>query len=786
MDSGPSFVGGSGNDTFNASVAVNTGTGVYDVETLSALDIIDGGAGTDTLNYTTVGGTALPAATLTSIELINVVSDGAVTADVQNASSVTTLTAKAVANAVDIDTKGNATSVTVTGTATTVAIDDNGATGADKLATVSITGNTGNVTIGANASTDTLTSLTLINSVNGDATVTAAAGTRALALTLNGVTGPGNNVVITDDTATTLTITGTGALSSAIDLQADAATTISIAADEKITFAAIDASAATTLTVTGDSLVTFTTNTAADLGALTTVNASGNTGGLSLGTELATGVTFTGSSAADSVKLGATTKTITMGDGNDTVTLSANVGTGGTIDAGAGTADVLSLTEALAANDSLSASTTFEGKISGFERLALTTVTGSKTVDLANLDDISWVTTTAATALTLDKMTSGGTVQITAASTAVTVNVTDAALGGHNTDVLNIELKAATSGGNVDYGALTAAAVETINVNSTRSGTVVAADTNEIDLTIANVVTLNVTGDVLADLDGAALAGNALATVNASTNTGGLKVTVTGASQGIAITGSATKANTMVGGSGGDVITGGSGVDTVDGGAGDDQISGGAGADVITGGTGIDTIDLGSGVAGDTVKYGAANTLLAANRDVITNFTAGATTADTVTILAASIVDTTEAAGAGAATATQFKTISSTLAAGAATFTATGYDADTGWVMEIATTLSSNGDLSLTSAAGLNGTELLKALSSTTTASTGIAFTDTTDTGAEATAGYIIAYQNDKAYLYYAADADNSNSYEATEIALIGTFNGVTAGAFTFDNIVAA
>lgn len=190
--------------------------------------------------------------------------------------------------------------------------------------------------------------------------------------------------------------------------------------------------------------------------------------------------TIDGGAGTDSVSLGATTKAITMGAGNDTVTVTANFGTGGTVDAGDGTGDTIKMTEALAANDSLSASSTFAGKISGFEKLSLTTVTGSKTVNLANLDAISFVTTTAATALTLDNMLSGGTVQLTAAANAVTTNVKDAALGGHVTDVINLKLYAATSGANVDYGTFTAANVETVNIESTRSGTIVTADTNAL------------------------------------------------------------------------------------------------------------------------------------------------------------------------------------------------------------------------------------------------------------------------------------------------------------------
>ena len=55
---------------------MNPATGVATIETLTAIDILDGGAGTgDVLNYTTVGGDALPAATISNIEILNVVVD---------------------------------------------------------------------------------------------------------------------------------------------------------------------------------------------------------------------------------------------------------------------------------------------------------------------------------------------------------------------------------------------------------------------------------------------------------------------------------------------------------------------------------------------------------------------------------------------------------------------------------------------------------------------------------------------------------------------------------------
>jgi S-layer protein len=77
--------------------------------------------------------------------------------------------------------------------------------------------------------------------------------------------------------------------------------------------------------------------------------------------------------------------------------------------------------------------------------------------------------------------------------------------------------------------------------------------------------------------------------------------------------------STITGSSGADVIMGLGGADTLNGNAGADTISGGAGADTITGGTGIDTITTGAGA--DIIIM---NQVLTTNRDIITDFTAGA------------------------------------------------------------------------------------------------------------------------------------------------------------------
>jgi len=762
-----------GDNIFNANVVTDPATGLATIETLTAIDVIDGGAGTDTLNYITVGATALPTgAAISNIEIINMTSDGAATADVSGFKDVTTLSAKAVAGAVDIDTKSNVTSVTVTGTATTVAIDDAGTgttTTADKIKTVSVTGNTGALTIGATNAVDTLTSLSLASSAQ-NATVTATAGTRALALSINGLTGG----VLQDGEATTLAVTSSGTATTGITLNAAKATTVSIDAAIATTVADVNIAAATTLTATGAALTTITATTTVT--ALTKLDASGSTGGLAVTAAIGTGVEFVGGAGKDSVSLGATTKTINMAAGDDTVTVSADFGALGTVDAG-GDSDTLKMTATLAANDSLSANTKFADKISNFENLELTGTNVTKTINMTNLDSLTKVTLAAgATAITIDNLTNGSTVVLLGANTANVVNIKDASLGGSNSDNLKLNTTIATSGASVNFGTFTSAGLETLNLDATRTGTAVAADINRVDLTVANIQTVNVTGNVIADLTNAALTAATLQTVNGSTNTGGLRVSTAGATQGVTITGSATKANTLTGGDGGDAITGGAGIDTIVANGGADTIIGGGGADVITGGTGVDTIDVGAGVAGDTIVLGAtAAVLIAANRDVVTNFAAGATLTDVIRTTIATF-DAQNTSQDGAA---DFAAVTVGLTAGAQAYVS-GVDIETVSVIEIETTLSSNGNLALTTAEGLNGTELLKALSSTTTAATNITVTNATAGGL---AGfYIAAYQNGNAYIYYATATGGDALFIASEIALVGVLNGVTANALVAGN----
>ncbi|MBA2673510.1 hypothetical protein [Ramlibacter sp.] len=88
--------------------------------------------------------------------------------------------------------------------------------------------------------------------------------------------------------------------------------------------------------------------------------------------------------------------------------------------------------------------------------------------------------------------------------------------------------------------------------------------------------------------------------------------------------------------------------------------------------------------------------------------------------------------------------------------------------MEITTTLSGFGNLG----AALDGSELLKALSSTNTAATQLTSTGTNDDF------YVVAYQSGNAYLYLASNGNNT-AVIASEITLVGVMQGVAAASLS-------
>lgn len=634
-----SFTATGSNDTFNAL------PGAANANTLTALDNIDGGAGIDTLNVAEIGAAGVSAyvlntaATISNVEILNytVSTDDigdTVTADVSDWGDFTTVNivvAGTDAPVAGLTTKANVTSASVTG-ATTAAITDSAAAGLDKLASVSLVNTTSLATI----TSDVMTSLSMTGA-SGGATILAGAATRNLTVNLNATTAG----TITDAEATSITVNAIGAPTTGVTLTAAKATSVTLNADEALTLADINVAAATNIIITGESLTTITA--ASTVTALTSIDASGSTGGADIdGFLLGTGVAFTGGDGADAIQLGATTKAITMGAGDDLVTMTAAVGTGGSVNAGDGT-DTLSLSAADAV--AFSANATFEAGISNFETLSIGQVAdaaATANIDLANLDDISTVIFagiddggTLANVVNMNNFAAGGTLTLTGAilvTDRLNVNVKDAAIGA--ADTFNLVINDNT--GITNTGDLVIADVETLTITSDDADDTGGNTPNRPEVTAAAATTVNVNGDMGVDFTASTF--GAITTLDASGVTLG-DVDYTGAAMGlegastavttfaamfaatgVSITGgvgddvlignSATgTADIISGGDGDDVITGAAGDDVLTGGAGDDILKGAAGADVLTGGAGNDIFD-----------YDASSESTLINLDVIADF----------------------------------------------------------------------------------------------------------------------------------------------------------------------
>jgi S-layer protein len=557
--------------------------------------------GGTTVDITQVGGNAVN--TTNTSGAVTVTGTAATTAVTVSATKIATASATVagqVANTVSI-TDVNNQSTTAAGTITTATVSNYTSLGfnGNALSTLSVTGGSGNIVI--------------------DNSGLTTATNKTLNLTVNGLTG---GTLDDADIYTTLNITGTGAAA---------------------TLANITFGATTALNVDGTTAVTATNN--AGLSALTSVTST-NTAGLTLGSAIGTGVTFSGGTGNDTVTIGVTTKAITMGAGNDVVTTTGIVGTGGSVAAGDGV-DTVVMTSAEAAVADNSA--TFNTKFTGFETLRLSNaLAATTTLDLAGINSVTTVELAAGGAAAdsiLSNLASGGTVKLTADSTAFNVAVTNATF--NPADVLNLNLSKAAV---LAAGVVTAAGVETINIaapDATAAGgaavihtaTLTAAGATSIVVSGNNGLNLTATGSVaVTNFDASAVIGNGTADTAAN-----LAVTY------VSVNTTAANAVTIKGGAGNDSLTGVGNVDT---------ITGGEGADTITGGAGNDVIVLAETTAAvDKFVFSGSTTValtLAANGvDSITGF--GAT--DTLNILAL--------AGGQALTATGLTTASTAAAQGA-------------------------------------------------------------------------------------------------------------------------
>jgi len=598
---------------------------------------------------------------------------------------------------------------------------------------------------GANATG--LTQLINSNSIANAANVTTFTANNISKAVIVGIEGGSNSVAgnagRVDSTFAFNDVAGT-ADTATLQLTGASAGTVTVNGVETLNVNGLGGTASTLANLTDQQATTVTINTASqltiaasDFAATVTVNASGSTGGVNYTAEAGgSTLTFQGGSGNDRVSFGAgeftVADTLTGGAGKDSLALNIN--------------DAVALTTAIGA------------RATGFEVLEINNIATTGTIDVTKVAGVNEVTfgagITNGNTETVTGLTSGATINITnvlaANDGSVIANITNADVG--TADVLNINLTSsnATAGADVHtVTGITANAVESLNIFSNKA-VATEADVNVITtITDTSATSLTVSG--AAQLTITNFAGNTLSTVNAGATTGGF------------VMGAGFTVNNL-----GATVTGGTGADTLLGGAGNDTINGGAGNDTITGGLGIDTLTGGAGA--DRFVLGTGANLTAANRDIITDFTAGGVVGTTDTI---GITNADTTAGTALNNAAVFSNATAAVTAvGANQAFALGVSTAATDVIEIGNTaLGSNGNL----ANATDGTELLKALATSGTAS-GI-----TATGAD-NAVFLAAYQNNNAYVYSAKDAaaaggNGDGVYQAAEIKLVAVLQNVTAGA---------
>lgn len=752
-------VTGGNNVTINATGVNDTADTISTIGATGIVTVTSAGA-----NLVDVGGLKAQTQgqiTVTGGTSINVTTTGTVSGGSDDAGDALTL------SRVEVNGNASTTTVAVTQTAAQARVADSvGVTG--KAAIVNGEVDILDANHASATAAGTITTVTL-NSFGTGSTINSGA------LTTVNLSGTGADLAVTNGALTTPTVT-TQALNvngltttGAITLDTDITTLNIKSSTAASTINSLAAAGATTVNVAGDAALTLTAQT---LTAATAINVT-NTAGASFGTALGANVTFTGGAGDDGVELGtAFNKAITMGAGNDTINAGTLVIAHAT-DGGAGT-DTLVLGDA----GQLTAATA--AKISNFEVLRIQSASGGDTFNAALLTGLTGVVLGSNTgAVTVDNMSAAMAGNVTIAgnqtAAATTLNVTGAkTVNQLDTLTLNINDGAAATS-TVTVADVIAVGVETVRIVATDNLTLNTAAgltaLTRMEVSGAGAVTVN-----------AVAAGplNVNTVVDASASTG---LFVFNASQaaavnGIAITGSATKASTITGSAGEDVITGGAAADSLLGGAGNDNINGGAGADTINGEVGNDTITAGEGAdvvtigagqdtviltettaAADTLVWGTAFAAGSANAATVSGFAFGAG-ADLIDITTFNLLNGTTAA-------------TNTLAALAPVAVASN---GTATANDVIFTFNGAGDLLAagTTVANAVANAVLALTSGTDFSSANIASGDS-----------LILQMNDGTntfVFHYLADAVPATT-AAADLALIGVFTGTTVQALVGDFI---
>ncbi|WP_187395123.1 DUF4214 domain-containing protein [Pigmentiphaga aceris] len=498
------FTGGTANDSFNAPLVLVPIVG--NSATLNSNDVLDGGGGTDTLNAALINST-LVSPTLKNIEVIRLTTSG-------NGGTVLDL--------------ANATGVTHAGF-----VDG----------TLSSSGTIRNV---GNAS------LSVENQRAAAAFTGSSATTLSLTLTQVGIAG--------SPTAVNLAASGAAPLATTHDIVLDrahaalaqtilgaAVTTVNVTATDTNVLSLSGATAATvqTLAVTGTGSVDLSGQA---LLALKTVTAGD--GGIKLTSTGTTALTVTTGAGKDTITAaGASVKSIQVGAGNDVVSIAGALAVNASIDLGDGD-DTLILSAPLgvggwtitggAGNDTLQMNTTDLtgiGGVFGFEVLALGA--SGTTVDAADVAGIGRFAVVNTGTTTFNGAQDTMRIGIDNSSGVTAVNI----VNGLAQTLTDITLtNAAAVAGAKTLGTLALGSTKAISLTSL--GT--TGNANVItSLTQADDATITIKGDTDLTITNA-LAGSTLgSTVDANAFTGKLSITGSG------------RSDTITGGAGDDIIDGG-------------------------------------------------------------------------------------------------------------------------------------------------------------------------------------------------------------------------------------
>lgn len=252
--------------------------------------------------------------------------------------------------------------------------------------------------------------------------------------------------------------------------------------------------------------------------------------------------------------------------------------------------------------DSITGATTYTpSRISNFETFSVTNVdaTPDAVTINASLMGLTGVEVSASTAgVNFTNVTAGSTISLIGNTGAVDIQHKNAGLTG-TADSVSVSLVGNTGNVVIDSDGAQDIESATITVEGTNSGNFTIGDN-----AASTVTSVTVKGTGIVDLETGGDLNTALATLDASTNSGG-----------VTFTSALTTGTTLTGGSGNDVLTGATGNDVLTGGAGNDtltitagkdNLSGGAGDDIITA-TGADKDDTVAGGDGtDTIKLATA------------------------------------------------------------------------------------------------------------------------------------------------------------------------------------